>query len=388
MPTPAEVAAAHQEKRIARTDRAVVRGVSAWGQVDPANLDASWEQVGPRVTALVSAAQSLDAADSNSYVSATASAYGSSKSANRVNPEAFAGVDASGRSLIGLLHGAVTTTKTAIGSGLSTPQAMQAGATYLAAMMKTAISDLGRSSDMVAATGKGYTQYIRVVQAGACSRCAILAGVSDYKTAFKRHPACKCTSFPLENDDSKPPRGFYSSPDEYFETLSASEQDRVFTKSGAEAIRLGADPISVVTARRGTTGISYGSAIGRQTRANSGRQMLQTRIGRNPDGSPIFGYVTNEGTTRRGDFGRLNRNLGAAEQRLTGARYTSTAYTRLMPETIVGLTDDVALRQTLLRDAGYMNSNLATSDPRRLLAAAEDRKAATEFYRSLGIQLG
>lgn len=388
MPTPAEVAAAHQARRIARTDRAVARGVSAWGRVDPANLDASWGQVGPQVSSLVSAAQVLDAQDSNSYVSATASAYGSSKSSNRVNPDAFAGVDASGRSLIGLLHGAVTTTKTAIGSGLSTPQAMQAGATYLAAMMKTAISDLGRSSDMVAATGKGYTQYIRVVQAGACSRCAVLAGVSDYKKAFKRHPACKCTSFPLDNDVSTAPRGFYSSPDEYFDTLSAAEQDRVFTKSGAEAIRLGADPVTVVTARRGASGISYGSAIGRQTRANSGRQMIKTRIGRSSDGSPIFGYVTNESATRRGDFGRLNRNLGAAEQRITGARYTSTVYQRLMPETIAGLTDDVALRQTLLRDAGYMNTNLATSDPRRLVMAADDRQLATEFYRSLGIQLG
>jgi hypothetical protein len=388
MPSPVEIAEAHQRRRIARTDRAVVRGLSAWRGVDLANLDGSWSSVGPAVTSLVAAAQVADAADSNSYVAAAAREYGASRSSNLVNPVAFSGVDGSGRDVESLLHGAVTTTKTAIGSGRPGFEALQAGAAYLASMMKTAISDLGRSSDMTAATGKGWTEYVRVVQPGACSRCAILAGKSDYKTAFKRHPACKCTSYPVENEADQPPQGFHATPDDYFASLSPAEQDRVFTKAGAEAVRLGADPIQVVSGRRGSTGISYGGGIRRQTRANSGRQMMQTRIGRNTDGSPVYGYVTNEGATRRGDFGRLNRNLGTAEQRLTGARYTSTNYQRLMPETIVGLTDDVALRQTLLRDAGYMRSNLATSDPRRLAAVTADRQAATEFYRSLGIQLG
>jgi len=61
----------------------------------------------------------------------------------------------------------------------------------------------------------------------------------------------------------------------------------------------------------------------------------------------------------------------------------------LMPETIVSLTDDISLRQTLLRDAGYIDPapNLAAYR-NRYAVAAEDRLTADAFYRSLGIQLG
>jgi hypothetical protein len=383
-----EIAQKHQRRIIKRTDRAIAQAVAAWATVDMANLDRSWQSVGPAVTDIAMAAQNLNAADATGYVNQAAASFGDSRSTMAVNSSAFAGVDGSGREIGSLLFGAVTTTKQFIGAGHTLEQAFIGGQTFLAAMMKTALHDTSRSADLTAMAGKKYTRYVRVVQPGACSRCAVLAGISSAKTAFKRHPACKCTTCPLPDDGEEVPAGFHDSAEAYFDSLSEGEQDRVFTKAGAQAIREGADITQTVTARRGATGIQYGNSIGRETRANSGRQMLQTQIGRNADGSPIFGYVTTEGTTRRGDFGRVNRNLGAAEQRRTGARYTSTKYTRLMPETIVGLTDDLALRQTLLRDAGYMRVNLATSDPRRLAAAAEDRAVATKFYRSLGINLG
>jgi hypothetical protein len=383
-----EVAEKHQRRIVKRTDKAIARAVAAWATVDMADLDRSWQTVGPAVTDVAVAAQNLNAADANGYVNQAAATYGDGRSEMAVNSSAFAGVDGSGREIASLLLGAVTTTKQFIGAGKTLEQAFIGGQTFLAAMMKTALHDASRSADVTAMTGHNYTRYVRVVQAKACSRCAVLAGIWSTKTAFKRHPACKCSSAPVPSDDDELPAGMYDSPEAYFESLSAAEQDRVFTRAGAQAIRDGADISQLVTARRGATGIQYGQGIGRETRANSGRRMLQTQIGRNADGSPIFGYVTTEGTTRRGEFGKVNRNLGAAEQRRTGARYTSTKYTRLMPETIIGLTDDIALRQTLLRDAGYMRVNMATSDPRRLAAAAQDRAVATEFYRSLGINLG
>lgn len=376
MPTALQVADAHQARIITRSDKAIARAVRAWALMNMADLDSSWQTVGPTVTNLAVAAQNLNAADSNAYMNQAAATYGAGRSSMAVNSSSFAGVDGSGRDVSSLLHGAVTTTKQTIGAGLPLEQAFIAGQTFLAAMMKTALHDASRSADLTAMTGHGYTKYVRVVQTGACSRCAVLSGIYSASTAFKRHPACKCKAFPVESEGTvKSPAGFHDSAESYFESLPEAEQDRVFGKASAQAIRDGADVTQTVSARRGATGIQYGNAIGRETRANSGRRMVQTQIGRNADGSPIFGYVTSEGTTKRGDFGKVARNLGGK-------------YTRLMPETIVGLTDDVALRQTLLRDAGYMRVNLATSDPRRLVAAAEDRATATKFYRSLGIELG
>lgn len=383
-----EVAQAHQRRIISRTDKAIRKAVQAWAAMEFANLDESWAQVGPAVLATAYVAQNANAADANGYMSQATRSYGAKPSDLVVNSSAFVGVDGSGRELSALLFGAVTTTKQAVGTGLGSQQALYAGQLYLASMMKTALHDTSRSADLTAATGNDYTRYVRVVNAGACSRCAVLAGISSNRTPFKRHPACKCTAFPIEDGVTQAPAGLHDNAEDYFESLSESEQDRVFTKAGAEAIRSGADISQLVTARRGATGIQYGNGIGRGSRANSGRRMLPTQIGRNADGSPIYGYVTAEGNTRRGQFGKLNRNLGQAEQRLNGSRYSSTKYTRLMPETIVGLTDDNELRKVLLRDAGYLNVPGSTRDVARLELAARDRATATEFYRSLGIRLG
>jgi hypothetical protein len=146
-------------------------------------------------------------------------------------------------------------------------------------MAKTATADTARSADLTAAVGRKYTHYVRVVQPGACSRCAILAGIDSYSTAFKRHPACRCTSMPVDEVDASPAR-LFASPDDYFRTLTTAEQDRIFTKAGAEAIRAGADPVTVVTARSQATGIAYSRrGINPGTLPNSGRRLQRTVIG-------------------------------------------------------------------------------------------------------------
>lgn len=375
MATAFEIARVHQQRIASVTDAAIRKALAAWAVIDFADLSGSWHtDVSPRVISAATAAQNANAATSTAYVNLAARSQGDSRSQYDVNSSAFVGIDGSGRSLSGLLDGTVTTAKESIAAGLGREASLYAGQLYLAAMMKTALHDMSRSADLTASTAKQYTKYVRVVQPGACSRCAALAGIYQSERGFKRHPACKCSSFPV---NEKVPGGFHSSPEEYFNSLSTAEQDRVFTQAGAEAIRAGADVTGVVTARRGATGVSYGQSISRQTHANSGRRLVKMQIGRNVDGSPIYGYATNEGVTRRGQFGKVNRAIGS------GAKYT-----RLMPETIISLTDDPELRVVLLRDAGYLNVPGSTRDVARLTLAARDRDTATQFYRSLGIQLG
>jgi len=91
----------------------------------------------------------------------------------------------------------------------------------------------------------------------------------------------------------------------------------------------------------------------------------------NTDGTPIMGYTTTEGTYR-----------GAFKER-----------SRLMPETLVSLTDDLPTRQLLLRDAGYIKPTIAdfsNNDWIKIQEAsrAADSAAAQKFYRSLGIYRG
>src|SRR5690606_21574824 len=124
--------------------------------------------------------------------------------------------------------------------------------------------------------------------------------------------------------------------------------------SGAEAIRLGADPIQVVGARRGASGMSYSRANPRLP--GQRLRMQRVQIGRNPDGSPIMGYTTIEGVTKRGLYGRAQMRVGEEFARVGNRHYAAAKRARLMPETIMELTPEPDLRRALLRDAGYLQA--------------------------------
>lgn len=369
------VADAHQSRVIRVSDIASARALNLWRRMDFQNLDASWAGFEPSMVAQATLAQVAVTNASNSYVSQVSKASDFSQEPNVAIPDALVGVDGSGRPLSGMLFGAVTTTKEAIKTGLGQARSMEAGAAFLSAMMKTVVHDIGRSSDMVSATGRGYTHYVRVVNPGACSRCAILAGISSYKVAFRRHPACKCTSCAVASDDPTDiPEGLHGDPDSYFDSLSKDEQDRVFTKSGAEAIRSGAGVQEVVSARRGATGITTSRGVGRGTVANSGRRLQKTRIGTAADGSPIEVYTTSEGTTRRGQFGQQQRTLGTSGR------------VRLMPETLMTIARNPEEAKALLRDGGYMGIPNLSFEARQSQAFA-DRVIAEKAYARAGFTL-
>lgn len=136
-------------------------------------------------------------------------------------------------------------------------------------------------------------------------------------TAFDRHPRCKCTHIPSAENLPDVPE---TDPKEYFDGMSRDEQDRVFTKPGAEAIRLGADMNQIVNARRG---------------------MYSTRGGLK---------ATRAGATRRGIY-------GSSQTAFTkdGGRYMVARAPRLMPEEIIRLSGgDRATAERLLKQYKFI----------------------------------
>lgn len=335
MATPLDIASDHLTRSTQITDRAVRRALRVFRQIDPQALDLGWALHGGTITRIGVAAQTRIAAQADTYLNQIA------PSDVRVVPEAFSGVTLDGRELQPALFGAVATTKT-LTSRVGAERAFEVGASFLATVMGAAISDMGRQADMVGAVGRRFTRYIRVLSPGACSRCAILAGKGEYSQPFLRHPRCKCQSFPITSDTDSPV-GFFDNANDYFESLSRAEQDRIFTKAGAEAHRQGASLQSVVNARRGAYGIGYS---GHYNTPVAGNRLQPLTIGVRADGTPLRVYATTEGTTRRGQFGRDN---------FTGSgRRTTTV--RLMPEQIsvmAGGSPDRWLE--LLRKYGYID---------------------------------
>lgn len=347
------VADAHQRAQDRLVDGVTGTTLAWWRQMRAADLDASWAEIAPRIGTVVATGQMALASRADDYTDEVLAEQGADvASEGRVNVRAFAGVASDGRDLEPLLYGAVTTTKSAIGSGATSQRALAAGAAVLEMYVSTQLTDLGRAADSVARTTRSAASgWVRMIEPGACSRCVVLAGKRfRWNDGFDRHPACRCTHVPVAEDV---PGDILTDPRAYFDSLSEAEQDRAFTRAGARAIRDGADIGQVVNARRGALGLSQ---PGRLTAAE--QRMLRGGLERgrlqrvDVFGRPVF--VTTEGTTRRGVAGRW---LGAWDDDATkrpGQRYRSARTPRLMPESIYEIADDREDAIRLLKRFGYI----------------------------------
>lgn len=279
------------------------------------DFDSSWARIAPAMVGVATATQYRVAESAAEYVPSVLTEVSGPAAAvaGDVVPEAFVGVAGDGRPVATLLRGGVTTSKLAIAGGATTRQALLSGLSWLTMATATLMSDTGRGAERVGMARFRGVSYVRAVVPPSCSRCAILAG-STYRSevAFQRHPHCDCRHVPIRGMDYSDAvdEGLVMDPHSYFESLSESEQNRIFTNAGAEAIRNGADPLQVVNARRG----------------------MHTAQGR---------LVTSEGTTRRGIYGRTSSRA------------------RLMPETIQRIAGGSQERyRQLLAEYGYLRPNV------------------------------
>lgn len=245
----------------------------AWAGVDAGALSQSWQSALPEVAASVSLLQVRAAEAGASYGAATLAQQGLYEAPEFfVNPQSFGGFASDGRSLDGLLYAVVPRTKNLIAGGMAPVDAVRQGGKFLELVTKTQVADAGRGAAGVdTATRKG-VGYVRMLNPPSCSRCSILAGkFYRFNAGFPRHPGCDCVHVQSTATAAANTEGLIHDPYEYFEGLSAAEQDKLYTKAGAQAIRDGGDMFQVVNSRRGM------------------------RPG---------GLVTTEGTSKRGNYGR------------------------------------------------------------------------------------
>jgi len=289
------------------------------------DFDVGWSGIrGPLMAAVAAAQLQAARAGAESIARVLRETRQSVDPEGQVQPQALVGVASDGRPLESLLYGGVTHAKQAVDAGESPPAALVSGLAYLEAAALTEVADTARSAAGLAITARPAIGWVRMIHPGACSRCAVLAGRwFRWNQGFDRHPRCMCTHVPAAEDRAD---DFTTDPNRYFDGLNETEQDRIFTKAGAKAIRDGADIGQVVNARRGMSTVT--DKTGR-------RRLVTERIG----GRDV--YITREGITRRGQAyrGRTGRNMRA----------------RLMPESIYEIADgdrDEAVR--LLKLHGYL----------------------------------
>jgi hypothetical protein len=244
------VAQAHYRRQVTLARRTADRIATLWRQVDRGNLSGSWRALLPQAVSVLASAQGIAAASAGVYVDDALEAQGIiAAAAGRVNVAQLAGVASDGRNLAGLLYQPVPRAFTELKLGRTPGRAITAGLAELDMIVRTQVADAGRTADGVAIAARPtVTGYVRMLSAPSCSRCIALAGRHyRWNTGFQRHPRCDCRHIPASEDVAG---ALTTNPRAAFGAMDAAEQDRVFGKAGAQAIRDGADLSKVVNARR------------------------------------------------------------------------------------------------------------------------------------------
>ena len=329
--SPSPEAQAHMEARRRLALATALATFRLWRQVDHDNLYQSWRGLAGNVLGVVMGGQFVAAQMTSPWLGGLLGVDEDRPDANGINPAAFTGVDGAGRPLAGVLMAPIWTALRLVAQGRPIAQSMAAGQSLLHAIVATAVADAGRAADSVGmAATPAVTGYIRVVEAGACDRCIILAG-AEYHTdkAFLRHPRCHCGMEPVTREHRPKP----VSPKDLVAQMSEAQRRKTFGEAGAKALAEGADLGQLVNARRGM-----------QSATVFGRKL----------------QITSEGTTRRGFAARrlaaekgFAKTAGARNGAETGKRLRSKT-PRLMPEEIFRLADDRAHAVRLLRLHGYI----------------------------------
>lgn len=251
MATVEDVALAHHQRRQTLIAETAAAADAAWRRIDPDDIAATWAAQVPELTAAVTVAQRAAVVAADQYVDTALAAQGTATATNGAVSASLAGVASDGRRLDTLVANPAFTALRAIAGGVATPEALTIGHAALARIVVTQVADIGKIADGLAVTARRRTGFVRMLTPPSCSRCAVLAGRPyRWNEGFLRHPRCDCVHIPAAEAIAG---DLTTDSDAYFASLTETEQNRIFTSGGAQAIRDGADIGQVVNARRGMT---------------------------------------------------------------------------------------------------------------------------------------
>jgi len=187
-------------------------GRQLWSRMG-ADFDQSWSQVAPGLVTVSTAAQLAAARQAVAYVPAVLAETGQPDAPDaRVRPEAFSGTASDGRSLPGLLRGAVVISKRATMPhtyvddegrlhtvrGKDGGDALKDGQRWLEQALHSVVADAARDATQAEVISRPRMQWVRVVNPPCCSRCAVLAGaLYNWNASFDRHVNCDCMALPV-----------------------------------------------------------------------------------------------------------------------------------------------------------------------------------------------
>lgn len=225
-----------------------------WQRIRFDDLDASWRLVAPEVVATTAAAQAAAVANAAQYVpQVLAEQKIDAPAVAQVRAQRFVNVASDGRPLDSLLDGAVYETKAQIAAGRSSRASMAFGGAWLQEAVFASVRGANRQAVSAGYTVRPAVQgWVRMLNPPSCKFCVTLAGkFFRWNEGFQSHPHCDCRHIPTNESVSG---DLTVDPYAYFRSLDESQQNRLFGKNDAQAIRDGGDIYRVVNVR--TRGLS------------------------------------------------------------------------------------------------------------------------------------
>jgi len=247
MPLPAAAVSHYQEQQ--EIAAAAVGDVADLWSGMGENFDLSWSLIGGDVFATVVQAQGLAAASGLRYVPEVVDEQGfDASSVAPINAARFEGGTRDGRPAETLLHGAVYTAKREMLTGAGTAGALKVAGEWLQDVVLDVVRDANRQAVGAAmGTTPKVSGWVRMLNPPSCKFCITLAGkFFRWNQGFQAHPGCDCRHIPSQEAIAG---DFTVDPYAYFNGLPAAEQNRLFGKNDAQALRDGGDIYRVVNIR-------------------------------------------------------------------------------------------------------------------------------------------
>lgn len=244
------------QQRIADvTGRAVAKQWRGLGD----DFDLGWARIRGGTTEVVQAGMAASVRSAAAYTPSLLAETGvAAPPAGRLLQARFYESAPDGSELASYFDAAPIRAKQAVAAGATGLRARQMAGAWLMSKVLTVLADTRRdvvSVDM--AQRPNLTGYVRMLNPPSCKDCAILAGKwFRWNEGFERHPNCDCVHIPATNQQWAEAEGFVSDPYEYFNSLTEAEQDRLFTRAGAQTVRDGGDIYRVVNIQNRGLGVS------------------------------------------------------------------------------------------------------------------------------------
>lgn len=372
------------------------------------DFDSSWAKIEQPLLELLITAQTAAARTGAQYVPDVLYETGQvDLPAGVVQPSAIAGTAADGRALDTLVYGAVTTAKTAVGSGLDSSSALARGGRWLTMTVLSIVADANREA---VSAGLGMRPavpgWVRMLNPPSCSRCIILAGKwFRWNEGFKRHPRCDCRHIPASEQMAG---DLTTDPYAMFKSMSREQQVEVFGRINARAIRDGADIYRVVNIeQRGLATARSAQRYGTPsrmtvddiyhvagTRTNAIRMMTEEGYITGPQiaGGNILGAREGFGQFGRGGT-RVAASAAVRDARASGIRDPLNRYTMTAAER--RLYDAYLMRETVAAGRNpWLKGQPLTDEDRNLASVIFDKQVedlpnqpaqVNELARRLGL---